>query len=78
MNKKQIKEDIRNMDAIVGRNVLHLRKKRKVTRLYMAAKLGISQQQLHKYEAGHNRISSGSLHKISEVLNVPFAFFFVG
>lgn len=38
--------------------------------------LGITFQQVQKYEKGTNRIGSSRLYKIAEVLGVPVAFFF--
>ncbi|MBC8129183.1 MAG: helix-turn-helix transcriptional regulator [Rhizobiaceae bacterium] len=38
--------------------------------------LGITFQQIQKYEKGSNRIGASRLQRISEVLNVPIAFFF--
>jgi len=38
--------------------------------------IGVSFQQVQKYERGINRISAGTLHAISHALNVPISFFF--
>ncbi|MDY8107844.1 helix-turn-helix transcriptional regulator [Fulvimarina sp. 2208YS6-2-32] len=38
--------------------------------------LGITFQQVQKYEKGTNRIGASRLQRISEVLNVPVSFFF--
>ena len=38
--------------------------------------LGITFQQIQKYEKGSNRIGASRLQRISEVLNVPVSFFF--
>jgi transcriptional regulator with XRE-family HTH domain len=40
--------------------------------------LGITFQQIQKYEKGANRIGASRLQHISEVLQVPAAFFFEG
>ncbi len=40
--------------------------------------LGITFQQVQKYEKGTNRISASRLHLISHILQVPVAFFFEG
>ncbi len=37
--------------------------------------LGVSFQQIQKYEKGLNRVSAGRLKEISDILNVPLAFF---
>ena len=38
--------------------------------------LGLTFQQVQKYERGANRIGAGRLHQIADVLGVPVAFFF--
>lgn len=38
--------------------------------------LGVSFQQVQKYEKGTNRISASRLQQIADVLEVPIAFFF--
>jgi transcriptional regulator with XRE-family HTH domain len=40
--------------------------------------LGVSWQQVQKYENGANRIGASRLQQISEILEVPAAFFFEG
>ena len=40
--------------------------------------LGITFQQVQKYEKGTNRISASRLQQIAETLNVPVDFFFAG
>jgi transcriptional regulator with XRE-family HTH domain len=40
--------------------------------------LGITFQQVQKYEKGSNRVSASRLHMMSKVLNVPIQFFFEG
>ena len=42
----------------------------------VAEKLGLTFQQLHKYEKGANRISASRLHELSQILDVPQSFFF--
>ncbi|HMB76303.1 MAG TPA: helix-turn-helix transcriptional regulator, partial [Kiloniellaceae bacterium] len=40
--------------------------------------LGLTFQQIQKYERGLNRISSSKLYELSKLLEVPVAFFFEG
>jgi transcriptional regulator with XRE-family HTH domain len=40
--------------------------------------LGITFQQVQKYEKGTNRIGAGRLQQISHILQVPIAFFYEG
>ncbi|MCC7048685.1 MAG: helix-turn-helix domain-containing protein [Alphaproteobacteria bacterium] len=44
----------------------------------LAQLLGVTLQQVNKYERGHSRISSGRLFQMSEALGVPVDFFYQG
>lgn len=52
------------------RNILH------VTQQQLAEMLGLTFQQVQKYEKGQNRVGASRLWDISRVLNVPMSFFF--
>jgi transcriptional regulator with XRE-family HTH domain len=47
-----------------------------MTQQKLAAKLGITFQQVQKYERGVNRISSSRLQQIARILSVPVNVFF--
>ena len=47
-----------------------------MTQVQLARLCGISAQQIHKYEMGVSRITSGRLHQFGQILNVPVAWFF--
>jgi len=49
-----------------------------MTQATLGELLGISFQQVQKYENGKNRIGAGRLQELSHVLQVPVAFFFEG
>ena len=42
----------------------------------LGEQLGITFQQVHKYEKGTNRVGASRLYRISQVLGVPVSFFF--
>jgi transcriptional regulator with XRE-family HTH domain len=42
----------------------------------LAHKVGITAQQLRKYEAGQNRVSAALLYRLAEELGVPLTWFF--
>ncbi len=42
----------------------------------LGAALGLTFQQVQKYEKGSNRIGASRLYELSKVLNVPVSFFF--
>ena len=44
----------------------------------MADAIGITFQQVQKYEKGTNRISAGTLHELSRLFDAPVQFFFNG
>lgn len=44
----------------------------------LAKSLGITFQQVQKYERGSNRVSIGKLFRLAEILDVPLVFFFDG
>ena len=44
----------------------------------LGAALGLTFQQVQKYEKGQNRIGAGRLFKIARILSVPVEFFYEG
>jgi transcriptional regulator with XRE-family HTH domain len=66
------------VDAYVGRRVRELRKKNNMSQSRLADQLGITFQQVQKYEKGTNRISSSRLQHIGQILDVGVPYFFVG
>jgi transcriptional regulator with XRE-family HTH domain len=66
------------VDAQVGRNIRILRQHRGWSQTDLAKKVGVTFQQIQKYENGSNRVGSGRLFKISLVLKVPIESLFDG
>jgi transcriptional regulator with XRE-family HTH domain len=66
------------IDCLVGNNVRILRLERGLSQSDLAGRLGITFQQIQKYEKGINRIGSGRLARLSQVLGVSVARFFQG
>ncbi|HTV35941.1 MAG TPA: helix-turn-helix transcriptional regulator [Xanthobacteraceae bacterium] len=60
-------------DVEVGRRVRSFRLQRGMSQEKLAHQLGVTFQQVQKYEKGANRIGAGRLQRISEVLDVPIA-----
>jgi transcriptional regulator with XRE-family HTH domain len=44
----------------------------------LGAALGLTFQQVQKYERGANRISASKLHEVATALSVPISYFFEG
>lgn len=66
------------VDVHVGRAVRWRRKLRGLSQQALAERIGLTFQQVQKYETGANRISASALHAIAGALEVPIAFFFDG
>ena len=64
------------VDIHVGRKVRELRLARGLSQQELAEKIGVSFQQLQKYERASNRISCGRLADISAALHIPIEEFF--
>ena len=60
----------------IGQRVYEARKLRKMTQQNLGKKLGVSFQQIQKYERGHNRIPSTRLYDISKALDMNMGYFF--
>ena len=65
-------------DQYVGNRVRTRRLMMKMSQTELSRKLGLTWQQVQKYEKGLNRIGAGRLQQISHVLQVSPAFFFEG
>jgi transcriptional regulator with XRE-family HTH domain len=63
-------------DAEVGRRVRSRRLECHLSQTKLADGIGVSFQQVQKYESGANRIGAGRLQRIAAVLDVPITFFF--
>jgi transcriptional regulator with XRE-family HTH domain len=66
------------VDGIVGRNIRVHRLVKGLTQEELGEKLGVTFQQIQKYEKGTNRVGSGRLYGIADILEVPVAAFFEG
>jgi len=65
-------------DVEVGRRIRAQRLVRRMSQTELANSVGVTFQQVQKYEKGVNRVGAGRLARIAEVLNVPVSFFFSG
>jgi transcriptional regulator with XRE-family HTH domain len=65
-------------DVEVGRRIRAQRLVARMSQTELANHLGVTFQQVQKYEKGVNRVGAGRLSRIADVLNVPVSFFFSG
>ncbi|WOB78358.1 helix-turn-helix transcriptional regulator [Brevundimonas nasdae] len=66
------------IDVTVGARITSLRLAKGMTQTDLATKIGVSFQQVQKYERGSNRVSASRLWRTAEALDVPMTFFFDG
>ena len=67
-----------SIDIAVGRNVRIWRMAKGLSQAQLATRLGVTFQQIQKYEVGANRIGTGRLVKLASILEVPIAALFDG
>lgn len=65
-----------SVDAHVGQRVRMRRTLLGISQEKLGEAIGLTFQQVQKYERGSNRISAGTLYRLSQVLDVPVSFFF--
>ena len=73
MKKQRRKAEL---DRIIGANIRKRRRDLNLNQKVLAAVLGISYQQVQKFEQGTNRTSAVQLHTLSQLLKVPMEWFF--
>ena len=66
------------IDRIVGQRLRWRRRELKLTQEQLGEKLGLTFQQVQKYEKGVNRISAGRLFEIAQVLGITITYFYEG
>jgi transcriptional regulator with XRE-family HTH domain len=66
------------VDRHVGIRVRMRRLMLEMSQEKLGDELGLTFQQVQKYEKGSNRIGAGRLHQLSHILDVPVSFFFEG
>ena len=64
------------VDQHVGKKIRKRRQELNLLQEDLAAPLGLSTQQIHKYETGVNRVSASRLFEIGKILDVKICYFF--
>jgi transcriptional regulator with XRE-family HTH domain len=67
-----------DIDKLIGRNIRVHRLAAGMTQEDLGEKLGVAFQQVQKYEKGTNRVGSGRLYEIAEILDIPVTSLFGG
>ena len=66
------------VDTHVGARIRLRRQVLKMSQERLGEQLGVTFQQVQKYERGANRVGASRLWRLSQVLDVPVSFFFEG
>ncbi|MDX1710903.1 MAG: helix-turn-helix domain-containing protein [Rhodovibrionaceae bacterium] len=66
------------VDLHVGRRIRALRLQQGMSQERMAEALGVTFQQIQKYERGSNRIGASRLFDVAQALDVPVSHFYAG
>lgn len=65
-----------DINSVIGRNVKKLRKSYGLSAKDLGILLGVTYQQVNKYESGVNRLSSENMYHLAQVFKVPYEMFF--
>lgn len=65
-----------SVDLLVSQRIRLRRNVLRVSQEKLAEAIGVTFQQVQKYEKGSNRVSAGKLYDIALALQVPVSFFF--
>ena len=66
------------IDRIVGQRLRWRRRELRLTQEQLGEQLGLTFQQVQKYEKGVNRVSAGRLYEMARVLGVTISYFYEG
>jgi transcriptional regulator with XRE-family HTH domain len=72
------RREVTDVDLHVGRRVRLIRLSKKMSQESLGDHLGVTFQQVQKYEKGVNRISVGRLYRLATIFGVPIGAFFQG
>src|SRR3984957_9384615 len=61
------------IDSLVGARIRLLRQRRKMSQEELGKAIGVTFQQVQKYENGKNRIGASRLNMVAAALNVPIS-----
>ena len=78
MRRSVIEHGPHPVDLHVGGRLKQIRGLRGLSQTNLADSVGLTFQQIQKYENGANRISASRLWEFAERLNVPISFFYDG
>ena len=73
---QHIENYFNNVDQIIAKKIYSFRLDNNMSQAELAKKIGVSTQQLQKYENAKNRISTARLALIAKVLDKDISYFY--
>jgi transcriptional regulator with XRE-family HTH domain len=73
---QHIENYFNNVDQIIAKKIYSFRLDNNMSQAELAKKIGVSAQQLQKYENAKNRISAARLFLIAKVLDKDISYFY--
>ena len=73
-----LEKTVKPVDKLIGRNIRAIRLARGFTQEELALRIGITFQQVQKYEKGTNRVGGSRLVQMAEALDIPVVALFEG
>jgi len=78
MGEDVMKQDPTPIDVLVGENIRICRLQRRLTQTELGQRIGVSFQQVQRYENGANRVGASRLTQVANALEVPLLSLFDG
>lgn len=72
------RQSVKMIDCHIGKRLRILRHQNGMSLEVLAGMLGVSQQQVSRYELGQHRLSAAQLYRLSCYFSVPLSWFFYG
>lgn len=76
INSEQTRRKPNSVDAHVGQRIRQRREWQNISQTALGEAIGVTFQQVQKYEKGINRVGAGRLQQISKALKVEPSYFF--
>ena len=67
---------VSELDKIIGDKLKEVRLQNGFSREQLSSKLGVTHQQIQKYEEGKNRIAASRLYQIANIFDMDMNYFF--
>lgn len=71
-------EQLQPVDLHVGGKIRERREAMGLTQSELATRIGVTTQQIHRYEGGVDRVGAGRIWELGQVLGCPVSAFFAG